>query len=281
MAPVMRTAVALLAALPASAFLFADSNALAQPAPPPLDVAAADVFRLANTLYADWKRTPDPFLAHPVPAPPPLARSEVVLVEKPVETFQASFQWHGPSTVGPTTKDTYAADLLSSPVGDPASRFQSAVVDSGACVRAGMDWYTQRHVGPISLDVEAAPDKVDACLGAALAELPKMKQAGYFSDEELRGAVHRAEVRFARQRERTNDCAHMLTFMWADASLDYYETYLAKMAAVTPADLARYLDTYVLGRPFVLDAMASPKLVAAGVDRHHLERVVLPEGGAR
>lgn len=46
---------------------------------------------------SDWKETADPFLAHPVPEPPPLVRSEVVQVQQPVRTFQAQVEWHGPS----------------------------------------------------------------------------------------------------------------------------------------------------------------------------------------
>ncbi len=64
--------------------------------------------------------------------------------------------------------------------------------------------------------------------------------------------------------------------MWANADLDYYATYSDRVHAVTRADIARYLDTYVLGKPFVLGALESPalaKTIESGAPRegrrHH------------
>jgi zinc protease len=235
------------------------------------DVKTEEVFRLAETLYADWKRTPDPFVAHPVPEPPPLARSEVVLVKQPVQTFQAVLAWHGPSTTGPSVEDGYAADLVAWLTSDLGSRFQRDLVDSGSCVRAGADWDAEPRVGPFVANAEASEPKVDVCVGALFAELRRMAEPGYFSEEDLRNAAHRAEVNLARQRERTSSYAHLLTFFWGYASLEYYATYPAKLRAVTEADIARFLHKYVLDKPFVLGAMASPERVAGGIDRKHLE----------
>ena len=237
------------------------------------DVNPDEVFRLADALYVDWRRTADPFLAHPVPDPPPLARSEVVLVEQPVQTFQAQFAWHGPSTTGPTKHDAYAVDLLERLTRDAGSRFQRDLVDSGSCVRAGLDWDPEHHSGPMVASVEATEAKVDVCVRALVAELPRMAEPGYFSDVERADAARRAEIDLARQRERTSEYAHMLTFFWADASLDDYATYTAELRAVTQDDIARALHGYVLGKPFVVGAMASPTLVAAGLDRKHLEQL--------
>ena len=62
--------------------------------------------------------------------------SEVVVVEQPVQTFTGEIVWHGPSTVGKDVDLTYAADLLGTALDEPSSRFQKALVDSGACVHA-------------------------------------------------------------------------------------------------------------------------------------------------
>lgn len=245
------------------------------------DVRADDVFRLADALYADWKETADPFLASPVPEPPPLLQSEVVLVQQPVQTFQAQVEWHGPSTSGPTKRDAHVADLVGLITRDPASRFQRDLVDSGACVRAGFDWSVEHHVGPIVASLEASDSKVDGCVQALFSELQQMGQPGYFSDDERQSAVRRAEIELARRRERTSEYAHMITFFWASASLDDYATYIADLRAVTPTEIVHYLSTYVLGRPFVFGAMVSAKLVAAGVDRDHVEKLTGIGKGAR
>lgn len=246
------------------------------------DVDAATVFTLADALYAEWPRGEDPFVKFPLVPPAPLPQSSVVLVQQPVQTFSGSLSWLGPSTVGPTAEASYAADLLSTAVGERSSKFTRALVDSGACVGAGLSWNSQRNVGAITLGFEAEPTKVDGCIKAVLAELPRMKAADYFSDEELHNAVHRLEVAQASERQRSSGYAHALTFWWASAGLDYYFDYLDHVRRVTRADLASYLDTFVLGKPFVLGAMASPELVKGGITEAHLAALagIAPEPSA-
>ena len=243
------------------------------------DVRADDVFKRADELYASWARAADPFVKFPLVKHPPIPRSEVVVVAQPVQTFTASVEWIGPSTLDASVPHTYAADLLSMLVADPGSKFQQDLVDSGACVRAGMGWKTSRNDGPISLDVEGTEANADACLGAALAELPKLKSPDYFSDAEIKNAAHRMDVDFARGREGTEGYAHQISFMWACANLDYYAGYLDRVHAVTREDIAKYLDAYVLGKPFVLGALESPAL-AKTIDKGHLEKVAGIGAGA-
>jgi zinc protease len=238
------------------------------------DVKAEDVFALADKLYASWPRAEDPFKKFPIPEHPPMPASQVVLIAQPVENLNASFEWQGPSTVGDSVPDTYAADVLGMLTGDAASRFQKALVDSGLCVSAGLGYSTQRHTGEIWLGFEATPDKVDACTSAVVAELPKLTAADYFGDDEMKNAVHRIVVQRSHDLETTQGRAHALTSAWAVSSLEYDATYEDRIAQVTRDDLARMLHRWVLGKPFVLGAMASQKQLDAGLTREHLETLV-------
>jgi zinc protease len=235
------------------------------------DVKASDVFARADQLYAGWKKGADPFVKYPLVKHPAIKQSEVVLVEQPVQSFTGEIVWQGPSTVGKDVDLTYAADLLGTALDEPSSRFQKALVDSGACVHAGLSWSTQKNVGPITLSVEAAPDKIDACVKAAFAEVPKIKDPGYLSDEDLQNAAHTLEVQMIRERERPSSYAHAITYWWTSASLDYYRGYIDHVKKVTRADIARYLDGYVLGKPFVFGAMVSPEMVQKGHDKKTFE----------
>jgi len=238
------------------------------------DVSADDVFAKVDKLFADWKRGPDPFKKFPLVKHPPLRRSEVVVVEQPMHTVVGQITWHGPSTVGPDVPLTYAADLVGTAMNEPASRFQRDLVDSGACVRAGFGWFTQRNVGPINLFFEAAPDKVDECVKAIFAELPRLKEESTFSDEELHNAAHELEVSQVLERERPSELAHVLTFWWASAGVDYYLGYVDHLYAVTRADIASYLDKFVYGKPYVFGIMLSPELRAKGLDQAHFETLL-------
>ncbi len=245
------------------------------------DVNADAVFKQADQLYAKWPKAADPFVKFPLVKNPPIPRSEVVLVQKPVTTFTARVAWLGPSTQGASVAQTYAADLLDVAVHSPASKFQKALVDSGDCVAASLSWETVRDDGPITLFLEASEANADKCVSAALAELPKIKSTDYFTDEELANAAKQLEVGAAEERETTEGYAHQLSFFWSCANLDYYTTYFDRVHAVTRADIAKYLDTYVLGKPFVLGALESPAL-AKTIDKDHLEKLAgIAKGGAK
>jgi zinc protease len=238
------------------------------------DVKADDVFEMADKLYADWKKADDPFVKFPLPEHPPLRGSEIVLFAQPVENFNASLAWIGPSTLGKSDADTYAADLVAQLTGDPGSRFQKTLVDSGACVSVGNWYYTQRHTGEVGLDFEATPDKVDACTTAVWAEIPKLVQPDYFTDEEIKNAAHRIEVYRLAGRETTQGRAHAITGAWASESLDYDAHYDERVHAVTRQGIADYLNRWVIGKPFVFGAMAAQKQLDGGLDEARLGKIV-------
>ena len=239
------------------------------------DVKAAEVFALADSLYAGWAKGDDPFVRYPLVVHPPIPKTEVVLVEQPVKNVILTMTWHGPSTVGPNVDLTYAADLLGYAVAQPSSSFQRALVDSGACVAANFSWLTQRNVGPISLTLVTTPEKADACTAAALAELPRMREPDYLSEEERKNAALALEVDFARQRERPSEYAHTLSFWWASSGLDYYRGYVDGVKKATQKEIARFMDTYVLGKPYVFGAMVSPAMAKEkGLDRPHFEALL-------
>ncbi len=240
------------------------------------DVKAADVFAQTDKLYADWPRAADPFVAFPLVQHPAIPYTNVVVVQQPVQAPFVTFNWHGPSTVGANVDLTYAADLLTFVLQEPSSKYQQNLVDSGACVYAAApSWYTQANTGPINISAQAAPDKLDGCIKAILAELPKLSQPGYISDAEMRDAAFKAEVSQALDRERPSQLTHTITFWWTSAGLDYYNNYLANLRKVTHADIARYMDTYVLGKPFVFGAMVSPQMASEQkLDQAHFEALV-------
>jgi zinc protease len=240
------------------------------------DVVAEEVFAQSERLYADWPRAADPFIAFPLVSHPPIPYTSVVYLEQPVQAPVVSFTWQGPSTVGPSVDMSYAADLLGFALQEASSKYQQDLVDSGKCTDVGPPgWYTQMNTGPISIAAQAPPEKIDDCIKAVLAELPKIKRPDYLSDEELRNAAFRAEVEQTLERERPSALAHTLTFWWTSAGLPYYQSYVANLRKVTRADIVRYLDTYVLGKPFVFGAMVSPEFDKdLHLDQAHFEKLV-------
>ncbi len=222
------------------------------------DVTPADAFKQAETFFGDWPRAADPFEKYPVPENPPLQKSSAEVLQGPVQNLIIDLGWQGPS-IGKDNAATYAADVFSFILRQPNSRFQKALVDSGAATAADLGYYTQRNVGPINLIAQTTPEKARAALLAIQNEIAHFGDANYFSDQELHDAKVLLGVTDLFGREKSTDFAETLGFWWASTGIDYFRGYQPTLAAVTRADISRYLRTYILGKPRVTLVLLSPE----------------------
>jgi zinc protease len=241
------------------------------------DITPERGFALAEQIFGDWPRGGDPFVT-PAPNPPPLTRTSSVIVEQPVNGAALYMVWQGPSvTADPAA--TYAADLLSTILANPSSKFQKRLVDSGLTFGVGLSYYTQAHVGPISVFAQTTPDKVLAAKKAIQEELAKVvNDPAYISAKELAAAKQQVAIQALYQREQASEYAHTVGFWWAvTGNLDYYKTYVPNMQKVTRADLASYMKKYVIGKPHVTSLLVSP----ADKTKFGFTTALLSDGGAQ
>jgi len=221
------------------------------------DVTPARGFRAAVEIFGDWPRAADPF-ATPAPNPPPLSKSAAAIVEKPVNSVTLAFEWQGPSVTSDPAA-TYAADVLSTVLNNPASPFQKRIVDSGLAFQATISYYTLGHVGPITVFAQTSPDKLASAKRAILEELGKLADESYVPQALLDDAQKQLGIQALYEREQPSEWAHTIGFWWAVAGLDYYRTYVPNMQKVTRADIARYARNYLAGKNFVVGALLSPE----------------------
>jgi zinc protease len=219
-------------------------------------IPPARAFRLAAEVFDDWPRGADPF-ATPAPNPPPLARTQAVIVEQPVNSVTMTISWHGPS-VAQDPQATYAADVLSTILNNRTSPMQKRLVDSGLAFFAQLSYYTLAHIGPISMAVQTSPAKVLETQRAMLEEATKFADSNYVSQQELEAAQKQLGIQALYEREQASNWAHTIGFWWSVAGLDYYRTYVPNMQRVTRGDLARYAQKYIQGKPYVVGVMISP-----------------------
>jgi zinc protease len=221
------------------------------------DITPAQGFRAAAEIFGDWPRGEDPF-ATPIPDPPPLTRTQAAIVTQPVRAAAIMIKWHGPSV----TRDpqaTYAADVLSSILAKPTSRFSKRLVDSGLAFQANLSYYTLNHVGPITLFLQSSPEKVLEAQHAALEEVAKLADSNYVTPQELADAQKELDIQSLYEREQATNWAHTIGFWWAVAGLDYYRTYVPNMQRVTRGDIARFAQSYLQNKPYVVGVMMSPE----------------------
>jgi len=135
------------------------------------DVTPSRAVALADTVFRDWQRGADPFLADPVPPIPPLDGNQAVISEAPVSAVTVLLQWQGPS-VGADPNATYAADVFSDVMNQPGSRLQKRLIESGLWEGISVDrgilvnYYTLNHVGPITISGQTTAEKLRPALAA-------------------------------------------------------------------------------------------------------------------
>jgi zinc protease len=220
------------------------------------DAEPAQVFKLAEDLFGEWKRGEDPFKKFPIVDHPPIAKSEGVIVNKDIENVFVQIGWHGPS-IGKDDTSTYAADVFSYIVQQPDSRLKRALIDSGLAVDVSVHYYTQRNVGPIRITLVTSPEKAKQALDALYKEIAQFNNPNYFTDEDLANAKNLLEAENLYRREKLSDYTHELGFWWSSTGIDYYRGYHKNLRAITREDIKRYVSTYMLGKPHVGVALIS------------------------
>ncbi|MGI9078344.1 MAG: M16 family metallopeptidase [Gemmatimonadaceae bacterium] len=222
------------------------------------DVDPRRVFALAERIYGDWRRAPDPFAADPVPPIPPLTRSEGVIVEEPIGAAVILMQWQGPS-VRRDPAATYAADVFSDVLNGSTSRLQRRLVDGGLFQSVGVNYYTLDHTGPITISGQTTPERLREALAAMHAEVEKLANPGYFTTAELEPVKRQRAVGTTMGLERASGFAHQLGFWWSVAGLDYYMGYADSMATQDVTDLRSYARKYIVGKPRVVGVLIAPE----------------------
>ncbi len=179
------------------------------------DVKAEDIYKMAQEFFGDWaRREKDPFVEFPLVEHPPLPKSEGVVIQQPVANVIVEIGWPGPS-IGKDDAATYAADTFSFIMQQPDSRFQRDLVDSGLVNGVGINYYTQRNVGPISIVLQTTPDKTQAAIKAVYNEVAHFNDKDYYTDEQLESAKALLEADDLYSREKLDEYAKTLGFWWA------------------------------------------------------------------
>jgi zinc protease len=220
------------------------------------DAKPADAFALAEQFFGDWQKAADPFAQFPLVQHPPLARSTGAVLESPIQDVIIEIGWQGPS-IGQDTTATYAADIFDFILRQPNSRFQKTLLDSGLANNVALGYYTQRNVGPITALMVTSPEKARAAVKALQNEIAHFTDPGYFSDQDLQNAKTLLNAQQLYEREKPSEYAHTLGFWWASTGTEYYKGYAGHMADVTRADVRKYLETYIAGKPHVGIALLS------------------------
>jgi zinc protease len=225
------------------------------------DVNPTEVQALVDGLFGptSWKEGPDPHTGKRPPMPRLDASKAVVVVRERVRTPSLSALWNGPDSDRDRAA-TYAGHVWSALVGMGSGRWSKTWKDGGLATQASLGYRsTTRDGAEIRFNAQLRVDAADARETllkeiAAMADDPE-----YFTATDLENAKNRIKVDRVYAAESGPGLSHSITATWASASLDYYRTYLEETGKVTLEDVRHFVRNYLVGRPYVIGLLTSPK----------------------
>jgi zinc protease len=184
-----------------------------------------------------------------VRAEPPQQGERRVTVHRPGDTAVLSLAHRVPEA---THADWFALEVLdsvltgSSSSDNKTTRLYRALVKSGlaASVSGGLSESIDPYLYTINVTLNEGhtPDEAEAVV---LDEIQQVQQTG-ISDDELTRARKQARASFAYATESVTNQAYWLAQSAMLGDIQWFDTYLERLAAVTPADVQRVAEMYLV-----------------------------------
>ena len=158
--------------------------------------------------------------------------------------------WHGPEYRNDSAA-TIAADIFSTALGLNSSKWQQALIDKGLATFAGVNYSTNRYVGPIQIFVVPNPNKLKECYQEMMNQVNHFSDPDYLTEDQLQIAKDVTRRNEIRNNEKPSSLSWYLTNFWASASLNYFTDYLSNLMKVTRQDITNYVNKYIKDKPYV------------------------------
>jgi zinc protease len=225
------------------------------------DVKHEDAFAKAETIFGSWENSGfDPIQKYPIPPFKPLTQNEYFVKESSIaQTPYMMYSWQGPSYLTDSA-GTIAADVFSTIVGLNSSKLQQALVDKGLASAVQVSYSTCKYVGPIEIFVVPNPNKIKECYAELLNQFSQFAKPDYYTDEQLKDAKAILLRNNLRSKEKPSSLPSQASYQWCSTSLNYFTDLNDNYQKVTRADIAKYINTYITGKPFVAGMIIKPEL---------------------
>jgi len=245
------------------------------------DVKREEVLTQIRTAYRQAKSRPLPPLV--LPTEPRQTAQREIIEEAPIELGHMFFAWHIPEVRHP---DIPVLDVLAVLLGSGrSSRLYQEVRERQGVVHYVDAWtYNPGNPGLFGLSALIDGDKFEAAKVALLTEIKRI-QNGLVAKGELAKAVKQFISATLATRKTMQGQAQDLGANWlAAGDLNFSQRYLAAVQQVTPVDLQRVANQYLIPENRTLYALlpegAAPRVPELQIQQsdHAIQKLVLPNG---
>jgi zinc protease len=215
------------------------------------NVDPATVLSLAAGRFSDWEGGGSSNYAD-LPVITRIDRDTTVVLDSPSGVTSISIIYAGPPLhLDPSS--TYSADVWGCYLERMSGEFYTDLVTNGPFTSISASYYTQRYSPMINFGGSVPEGMAEEALEALESEIDQLCDLSYYDPEGLRRAAETLRRNRLFSEETAYDTAvESMAFWWIEwGSLDYYETYLDSLAAVTVEDVDAFLGGYLRHRPRV------------------------------
>lgn len=216
------------------------------------DVKPEEAFEKASKVFGNWQHSGfDPHEKYPIPEFKPIENTSYnIKVSSIAQTPYMMFQWQGPDYRNDSAA-TIAADVFSIILGLNSSKWQQALVDKGLATYAGVNYLTNKYVGPVQAFIVPNPARMQECYEQAMKQVQLWGSDDYFTDEQLKTAKEILRRNYIRSSEKPSSLSMQLTYQWCSTSLNYFTAYPDDLQKVTREDIQRYVNKYITDKFYI------------------------------
>ncbi len=240
------------------------------------DVRVADIERRARELFGSWRRGEVPTAR--LGEPPRPARTTVYLVDKP-GAAQSSFRI-GAVGVPRSTEDYFPILVMNTILGGSfTSRLNQNLRETrGYTYGAGSSFSMRRAAGPFTAGAEIVAAKTDSALIEFMNELRSIRDT--VPSDELQRAKQYLQLQLPGEFETTRDIAgQLMPLALYGLPLDFYNTFIQRIEAVTQEDVARVARRYIDPEHFAVLIVGDRASIEPGLRALGVAEVVLRDMG--
>lgn len=215
------------------------------------DVDHEAVFQHTRDAFGDWNAGGQGGQPISVPEFEPLSSSEsVITINENAQSPIIISGFRGPTTRS-DQKATYAADVLTYMLSQNRSALNQELVASGLAYQVGVGYTTQKYAAPFTIFMVPKAQGIPEAIKALEANIARMDDPEYFTDEELANAKRMLTIQELYSREAASEIVHNISYWWASADIDYFVDYTNNIQQVSREDIAALVNTYIKGQPNV------------------------------
>jgi zinc protease len=225
------------------------------------DVKPDDIERRAQALFGSWARADVPAVTAPNASS---KATTLVLVDKP-GAAQSSFRIGGIGAAR-STKDFFALQVMNTMLGGSfGSRLNQNLREKhGYTYGANSGFSYRRSAGPFTASAEVVTAKTDSALVEFLKELSAIRDT--VPTDELERAKRYLQLGLPQGFETTRGIAgQLLPLVTYDIPLDFYNTAVQRIGAVTQADIQRVAREYIDPSKLTLVIVGDKKVIEPGL----------------